>query len=79
MLDTIVLDDGIEYAIIKELKINDTLYTLFANVNNPEDICFRKTITENDNEYYTGLDSDTEVDLVLSKFSKYLLEHPNKE
>ena len=41
MIDTIVLDDGIEYAIVKELRINNIEYTLFANTNNPEDICFR--------------------------------------
>ena len=78
MIDTIVLDDGIEYAIVKELRINNIEYTLFANTNNPEDICFRKTIIENGDEYYTGLDSDTEVDLVMNKFAKYILENPDE-
>ena len=41
-LETIVLDDGIEYAIIKELKINDTLYTLFANVDDSEEFATEK-------------------------------------
>lgn len=73
-LETIVLDDGIEYAIVKELKINDTLYTLFANVNDSEDICYRKTIKENGEEYYTGLDNDNEFDLVSMTFAKSILE-----
>lgn len=73
-LDTIILDDGIEYAIIKELKINDVLYTLFANVNDSEDICYRKTITQNDEEYYVGLDDDNEFDLVANSFAKNILE-----
>ena len=78
MVDTIILDDGIEYAIIKGLKINDIEYTLFSNINDPKDICFRKTIKKNDEEFYTGLDNDKEVDLVLSKFSKYILENPDE-
>ena len=73
-LDTIILDDGIEYAIIRELKINDVLYTLFANVNDSEDICYRKTITQNDEEYYVGLDDDNEFDLVANSFAKNILE-----
>jgi len=73
-LDTVILDDGIEYAIVKELKINDTLYTLFANVNDSEDICYLKTINENGNEYYTGLDDDKEFDLVSNTFAKSILE-----
>lgn len=73
-LETIVLDDGIEYAIIKELKINDTLYTLFANVDDSEDICYRKTINKDGEEYYLGLDDDKEFDLVANTFAKSILE-----
>ena len=75
----IILDDGIEYFIINDLKINDNTYTLFANVDNEEDFCFRKTTTNNGKEYYEGLDSKKELDLVLTKFSKYMLEHSNEE
>lgn len=73
-MDTIILDDGIEYAIVKDLEINGITYTLFANINDQEDICFRKTVTENDGEkYYIGLDDEKELDLVMMKFSKELL------
>ena len=73
-LETIVLDDGIEYAIIKELKINDILYTLFANVDDCKDICYRKTIIEDDEEYYVNLDDDKEFNLVANYFAKKILE-----
>lgn len=43
-MDTIVLDNGIEYTIVKNEMINDTLYTMFANVNDNTDICFRKQL-----------------------------------
>ena len=73
-LDTIILDDGIEYAIIKELKIKDILYTLFANVNDSEDICYRKTVINDGEEYYVGLDNENEFDLVANTFAKSILE-----
>ena len=73
-MDTIVLDNGIEYTIVKNEMINDTLYTMFANVNDNTDICFRKTITENGEDYYIGLDDDNEYDLVVAYFAKNLLK-----
>ena len=74
-MDTIILDDGFEYAIIKELEINNTLYTLFANVNDFEDICYRKTIIDQDgDECFAGLDDENEFDLVATYFAKTFLE-----
>lgn len=72
---TIVLDDKKEYVIIKELEINEIPYTLFANVNDPSDICYRKTVTEDDNnKYYERLKDEKEFDLVSMEFAKKLLE-----
>ena len=74
-MNTIILDNGIEYAIIKEEKINDITYTLFANIENPEDICYRKTIIDEDgDECYIGLDNEKEFDLVSLHFAKIILE-----
>ena len=73
-MDTIVLDNGIEYTIVKNEMINDTLYTMFANVNDNTDICFRKTITEGGEDYYIRLDDDNEYDLVVAYFAKNLLK-----
>lgn len=73
-MDTIVLDNGIEYAIVKNEVINNILYTMFANVNDNTDICFRKTITKNGEDYYIGLDDDNEYDLVVAYFAKNLLK-----
>ena len=73
-LETIILDDDIEYAIIKELKIADTLYTLFVNINDPNVICYRKTIVKDGEEYYAGLDDDKEFDLVSNMFANNILE-----
>lgn len=73
-METIILDDGIEYLIIKEKKINNIIYTLFANINDNTDICLRKTIKENDEEYYIGLDNEKEFELIMMNFSKEILE-----
>lgn len=72
-MKTIILDDNIEYIIIKELIINNNKYTLFANINNSEDICLRKTIKENNKEYYIGLDNPKEVEDILIQISKEYL------
>ena len=73
-MNTIVLDDGIEYAIVREDVINGTEYTLFTNVNDNSKICFRKTVIEDGEEYYIRLDSDKEFDLVSAHFTKKLLK-----
>ena len=73
-MDTIVLDNGIEYTIVKNEVINNILYTMFANVNDNADICFRKTITKDGEDYYIGLDDDNEYDLVVAYFAKNLLK-----
>lgn len=73
-VDTIVLDDGIEYLIVKEEVINGINYTLFANINDGKDICFRKTVVDDDGENcYIGLDGEKELELVMMHFSKDIL------
>ena len=74
-MDTIVLDDGIEYAIVREDVINGTEYTLFANVNDNSKICFRKTVIEDGEEYYIGLDSDKE----FIKGNRQIIELVNRK
>ena len=87
-MNTIVLDDGIEYAIVREDVINGTEYTLFTNVNDNSKICFRKTVIEDGEEYYIGLDSDKEFDFtkpfegnvsIYTKLTKIVNESQTKE
>ncbi len=74
MEDKIILDDGIEYYVVKEMKINDVTYTLFSNVNDNTDICFRKTAIIDNEECYVGLDNDAEFELVMMHFAKDILK-----
>ena len=70
---TIVLDDGNEYAIVKEEVINNIEYNLFSDLKDNSKICFRKTIIEDGEEYYVELD-DKELELVSAHFAKNLLK-----
>ena len=72
MLQSIVLDDGIEYLILNDKVIDGIKYTLFANIKDAEDICFRKTIIQDGEEYYVGLDDMKEFEKVLFEFNKTL-------
>ena len=74
-MKTIVLEDNIEYAIIKEMTIDNTLYTLFANIDDEEDICFRKTVKKNDEDFYVGLENEEELEKVLMYFSTDILNN----
>ena len=72
-MDTIILDDNIEYYIVKELPIDNVIYTLFANVNDNTDICFRKTSCDSEgNLFYTGLDDEREFDKVSNYFACFI-------
>lgn len=73
-MESIVLDDGIEYVIVDEEIINGTKYTLFANINDSEDICFRKTEIVNGEEYFVGLKDEKEFKLALTHFTKKIIE-----
>lgn len=73
-MKSIVLDDGIEYYIYDSEIIDNIEYTLFVNVKDATDICFRKTITENEDKFYIGLDDNKEFEKVLLHFTKKNLE-----
>lgn len=69
-MDTIVLDNGREYAIVKDLKIDGVTYTLFSDINDPKRICFRKTVSTKGEDYYVGLDDIDEFNKVTMKFAE---------
>lgn len=69
-MQSIILDDGIEYLIVDSEIIDGTLYTLFSNIDDDSDICLRKTEIIDNEECYVGLDDEKEIDKVLLYFSK---------
>ena len=69
-MKTIVLDDSKEYIIAGELVIDDIKYTLFVNIDDPKNVCYRKSVIEDNEEYYIGLDDYNEFEKVATKFAK---------
>ena len=69
-MESIILDDGIEYFIIDTEIIDNIEYTLFSNIDDDSDICFRKTLIENEEKFYIGLDDENEFNKVFLTFTK---------
>ena len=57
-----------DYLIIKEKEIDGTLYTLFANMEDESDLCFRKTVVKDGEEFFVNLKDEEEVKKVLKEF-----------
>ena len=66
---TIVLE-GKEYMVVGELQINGIEYIHFAEIENPQKFCIRKTTVIDGKEMIVGLDNKAEFDMVLQAFSQ---------
>ena len=67
-VNSVILENGIEYIEIDELKYNNVRYVLLSNLNNVKDSCIRKIVIENNEELLCGLDTGDEFDIVLEMF-----------
>lgn len=70
MSESIVFENGIEYLIMDTKEIDGTLYTLFVNINDDTDICFKKNIIKDGKEYYSYLENEEEFKKVLFAFAE---------
>lgn len=68
MLKTVLLDEK-EYYVIEEIKLDEEYYILANTIDNL-DICIRKKIKENDQEYLVGLSDEKEYNLVMEAYKK---------
>lgn len=68
--NVVTLEDGIEYAVIDEIKHENNRYIYLTNINDYEDFCIRKIIVEDNEQFIIGLDDDKEFDLALMLFAK---------
>lgn len=66
-INTVRLENGIEYTEIDDLIYNNTRYILLTNVDNVKDSCIRKIRVDNDKNYISRL-NENEFDIVLSMF-----------
>lgn len=69
-VNTMILENGIEYTEVDTLVYNNNRYVLLSNISNVKDSCIRKIIIENNIEYISRLDDDNEFDIILNLFMK---------
>lgn len=62
-----ILENNQEYEVIDTLEYNNKKYILFSNIKNIEDICVRKIIHKDNDEYFSLL-NETEFHDVMQKF-----------
>lgn len=67
-INTMILENGIEYTEVDDLIYNNTKYLLLSNIKNVKDSCIRKISVENNEEYICRLDDDKEFDIILNLF-----------
>lgn len=67
-INTIVLENGVEYTEVDDLIYNDTKYVLLSNIKDVKDSCIRKITFENNEEYVCRLEDDKEFDMILNMF-----------
>lgn len=67
-VNTVILENGIEYTEVDDLTYNNIRYVLLANVKNVKDSCIRKISVKEEKEYLSCLDNDQEFDFVLDLF-----------
>ena len=67
-INTVVLENGIEYAEVDDLIYENTKYILLSNIDNVRDSCIRKITVDNNLEYISELDDDKEFDIILKLF-----------
>ena len=67
-VNTIILENGVEYTEIDRLSYNDMEYLLLSNVKNVKDSCIRKIEIENNEEYICRLKDENEFETVLNLF-----------
>ena len=69
MNESIIFGNGNEYLIMETKEVDGNFYTLFVNINDDSDICFKKNIVKDGKEYYSWLEDEEEFRKVLFAFS----------
>lgn len=67
-VNTVVLENGVEYTQIDELIYDNISYVLLSNIKNIKDSCIRKIIIENNDEYLCRLEDHNEYEKILNLF-----------
>lgn len=69
-LETVTLEDGLNYVIISNLNSNNITYVYLAEENNEKNCCIRKINNSIDKNTIIPLDSEEELLEALNLFKK---------
>lgn len=69
-VNTVILENGLEYMEIDELTCDDKVYVLLVNCKNVKDSCIRWVKVTNNQEYLCKIKDELEYDKVLKLFIK---------
>lgn len=67
-INTMVLENGVEYTEVDNLIYNNFKYILLSNINNVKDSCIRKMSVEDNEKYVWRLEDEKEFDMILKMF-----------
>lgn len=67
-VNTVVLENGIEYMEVDELVHDNQTYVLLTNYKDVKDSCIRKVVMKEEQEYLCKLKDDNEFKTILSLF-----------
>ena len=67
-VNTMILENGIEYTEVDNLIYDNVKYVLLSNINNVKDSCIRKISIEDNKEYICRLKDKNEFDRILNLF-----------
>ena len=67
-VNTMVLENGVEYTEIDNLFYNNIKYVLLCNTSNTKDSCIRKISIENNKEFVCRLKNQDEFNMILNMF-----------
>lgn len=67
-VNTVVLENGLEYIEMDELIHNNKKYVLLVNYKNIKDSCIRRIAIKDNQEYLCKIKDDNEVEIILKLF-----------
>ncbi len=67
-VNSVVLEDEIEYIVVANIKENGSNYLYLVNKENKSDCCIRKIIKENEIEYIVPLNDEVELNKAIEMF-----------
>ena len=62
--------DGKEYIELDTIEVNGSKYVYLVSTNDDKDFLINKIVVDNGKEYYEGLESNEEFQIVLLNFIK---------